>query len=101
MASDDFIDSVKDNLNGRPGQPMLLGVCRTLAKRAGQEPWLFRAGAIVLLLFLTWPTVVAYLMLGLFLDETAGRTRGIFRGLFITLRELVDRVSGASRSTTT
>lgn len=71
---------------------MLFGVCRSLAARCGQEPWLFRAAAIVLVLLFTSVTVVAYILLGLFLDETSERTRGIFRGLFMTLRETVDKV---------
>jgi len=31
-------------------------------------------------------------LLGLFLDETAERTRGIFQGLFMVLRDAVDRL---------
>lgn len=88
----DVLESIRENLNGRPGQPMLFGVCRTLAERCGQEAWIFRAAAMVLLLFATMPTVVAYLLLGLFLDETSARTRGIFEGLFLTLREVVEKV---------
>ncbi len=92
MAQNDFIDSVRENLNGAPGQPMLFGVCRTLAARFEVEPWILRAIAIVLAIFFTGPTVVAYILLGLFMDETADRTQGIFQGLFLTLREWVDKV---------
>ncbi|MEM1412754.1 MAG: PspC domain-containing protein [Pseudomonadota bacterium] len=91
MAQNDFLDSVRENLNGRPGQPMLFGVCRTLAEKSGQEAWLIRVVALLLVLFFTGPTVVAYILLGLFMDETADRTRGIFQGLFMTLREWVDK----------
>lgn len=92
MAQNDFLDSVRDNLNGRPGQPMLFGVCRTLADKTGLEAWLVRVAAILLVLFFTGPTVVAYILLGLFMDETADRTRGIFQGLFLTLQEGVEKV---------
>jgi phage shock protein PspC (stress-responsive transcriptional regulator) len=92
MAQNDFLDSVRDNLNGRPGQPMLFGVCRTLAEKTGLETWLVRVAAILLVLFFTFPTVVAYVLLGLFMDETADRTRGIFQGLFLTLQEGVEKV---------
>ena len=91
MAQNDFIESIRENLNGNPGQPMLFGVCRTLAQKFDQEVWIFRAAAIVLLLFFTSTTVVAYILLGLFMDETSDRTRGIFQGLFLTLREWVDK----------
>ena len=97
MAQNDFIDSIRENLNGSPGQPMLFGVCRTLAAKLELEPWILRAIAIVMTLFFTAPTVVAYILLGLFMDETADRTRGIFQGLFLTLREWVDKfVDGMS-----
>jgi phage shock protein PspC (stress-responsive transcriptional regulator) len=92
MAHNDFLDSVRDNLNGRPGQPMLFGVCRTLAEKFNLEPWLVRVAAILLVLFFTAPTAVAYILLGLFMDETADRTRGIFQGLFLTLQEGVEKV---------
>ncbi len=92
MAQNDFLDSVRENLNGRPGQPMLFGVCRTLAEKTGLETWLVRVAAILLVLFFTFPTTVAYILLGLFMDETADRTRGIFQGLFLTLQEGVDKV---------
>jgi phage shock protein PspC (stress-responsive transcriptional regulator) len=92
MAQNDFLDSVRENLNGRPGQPMLFGVCRTLAEKSGLETWLVRVAAILLVLFFTGPTAVAYILLGLFMDETADRTRGIFQGLFLTLQEGVEKV---------
>ncbi len=92
MAQNDFLDNVRENLNGRPGQPMLFGVCQTLAAKSGMEPWLVRVAAILLVLFFMGPTVVAYVLLGLFMDETAERTRGIFQGLFLTLQEGVEKV---------
>jgi phage shock protein PspC (stress-responsive transcriptional regulator) len=92
MAQNDFMQSVRDNLNGRPGQPMLFGVCRILAEKSGMETWLVRLAALVLAVFVTWPTVAAYVLLGLFMDETAARTKGIFQGLFLTLREVVEKI---------
>lgn len=92
MASNEFLDSVRNNLNGRPGQPLLLGVCGVLAKKMGVEPWITRAGAIVLAVFFTTLVPVAYLVLGLVMDETADRTRGIFRGLFIVIQEGVGKI---------
>lgn len=91
MRSEDLFESIKENLNGRPGQPIVLGVCNALAARTGNEAWIFRAAAIVLGVFFTFGTLVAYILLGLFLEETEGRTRGVFRGLGIWLQELVDK----------
>ena len=31
MREETFFDSIKRNLNGEPGQPIVLGVCKTLA----------------------------------------------------------------------
>ena len=33
MQDETFFDSIKRNLNGQPGQPIVLGVCKTLAAR--------------------------------------------------------------------
>ena len=64
MENNELLDSVRENLNGRPGQPMLFGVCESLARRSGHEPWMYRAAAIVLLIAVTAPTVVALLCCG-------------------------------------
>lgn len=98
MQNEDLLQRLKDNLNGRPGQPIVLGVCLALARRADLEPWIIRATAIILGVFFTLATVLAYLLLGLLLDETAERTRGAFRGLFLTLREAVDKLVEAGRN---
>ena len=92
MKSEELLDSVRENLNGRPGQPMVLGVCRTLAERISQEPWIVRAAAIVLALLWTGPALAAYVLLGVALPETGERTRGVFKGLFIWLQECVEKV---------
>lgn len=97
MRSDELMQTIKDNLNGTPGQPIVLGVCNTLGKRSGQETWIFRAIAIVALVFFTMPALVAYILLGLFMDETAERTRGVFQGLYLTLQEAVEKLLAAGR----
>ncbi|MEJ2534410.1 MAG: PspC domain-containing protein [Gammaproteobacteria bacterium] len=98
MQNDDLLQRLKDNLNGRPGQPIVLGVCLALARRTDVEPWVFRAAAIVLGIFFTLGTLLAYVLLGLLLEETAERTRGAFRGLFLTLRDAVDKLVEAGRN---
>jgi phage shock protein PspC (stress-responsive transcriptional regulator) len=91
MKSDELLDSIRENFNGRPGQPLVFGVCATLAKRSGHEPWIFRVGTLALALFWTMPAVGAYIALGLLLPETQDRTRGVFKGLFIALEEWVEK----------
>ena len=99
MANDNILHSIRDNLNGQPGQPMLLGVCKTLATRLHVAPWTVRAACIAMTLLATAPMLVAYVLCGLLLDETSERTRGIFQGLFLLLRDTVEKllnlVSGA------
>jgi phage shock protein PspC (stress-responsive transcriptional regulator) len=91
MQSDTFFESVKRNLNGEPGQPIVLGVCKTLAAKFQQEVWLIRLAAIVLGVFYTFATVVAYVLIGLFMDETSDRTKSLFEGLAIWFREFLDK----------
>lgn len=105
MQDNTFFDSIKRNLNGDPGQPMVLGVCKTLAARFKQEVWLIRLAAIVLGVFYSFATLVAYILLGLFMEETSGRTKSLFEGLAIWFREftekvakIFDNVSSSSRS---
>jgi len=93
MHDETFFDSIKRNLNGEPGQPIVLGVCRTLAKRLNQEVWLIRLAAIVLGVFYSFITLVAYILLGLFMDETSHRTKSLFEGLGIWFRELTEKVA--------
>ena len=91
MQDETFFDSIKRNLNGEPGQPIVLGVCRTLAERLNQEVWLIRLAAIVLGVFYSFITLVAYILLGLFMDETSDRTKSLFEGLGIWFRELTEK----------
>lgn len=92
MSSNDFFESVKRNLNGNPGQPIVLGVCKTLAARLNQEVWLIRLAAIVLGVFFTFFTLAAYVLLGLFMAETSDRTKSLFEGLGIYFRELTEKI---------
>jgi phage shock protein PspC (stress-responsive transcriptional regulator) len=93
MQENTFFESIKRNLNGEPGQPIVLGVCKTLAARFGQEVWLIRLAAIVLGVFYTFIALVAYILLGLFMAETADRTKSLFEGLGIWFRELTNKVA--------
>jgi len=93
MQENTFFESIKRNLNGEPGQSIVLGVCKTLAARFGQEVWLIRLAAIVLGVFYTFAALVAYILLGLFMTETADRTKSLFEGLGIWFRELTDKVA--------
>lgn len=93
MQGETFFQSIKRNLNGEPGQPIVLGVCKTLAERFNQEVWLIRLAAIVLGVVYTFATLVAYILLGLFMVETSDRTKSLFEGLGIWFRELTDKVA--------
>jgi len=94
MQEETFFDSIKRNLNGEPGQPIVLGVCKTLAARLNQEVWLIRLAAIVLGVFYSFITLVAYILLGLFMEETSSRSKSLFEGLGIWFREFTEKVAG-------
>jgi phage shock protein PspC (stress-responsive transcriptional regulator) len=93
MSAENVINEVRESLNGRPGQPMVLGVCRSLAERFGKEAWVFRLVAIVATLFWTLPAVAAYIILGFALNETENRTRRFFSGLAVVIRESVEKMA--------
>lgn len=97
MSTDNVINEIRDSLNGRPGQPIVFGVCKALAEKSGKEPWLFRAAAIVLTLFWTLPAVAAYIILGFALNETEDRTRRFFSGLAVITREAVEKFAESLR----
>lgn len=92
MQDETFFESVKRNLNGEPGQPIVLGVCKTLAARLNQEVWLIRLAAIVLGVFYSLITLVVYVVLGLVMEETSHRTKSLFEGLGIWFREFTDKL---------
>lgn len=93
MKSEQVFDQLREALNGRPGQPIVFGVCRSVAERFGLEPWIVRAVAIVLGVFFTLATVVIYVILGLALPDTEERTRKFFSGLAVLTRETADRLA--------
>jgi phage shock protein PspC (stress-responsive transcriptional regulator) len=97
MSADSVIAEIRESLNGRPGQPIVFGVCRALSDKYGKEPWMFRAAAIVLTLFWTLPAVAVYIILGLSLKETENRTRRFFSGLVIVIREGVEKLAATLR----
>lgn len=97
MCPDNVCNEIRDSLNGRPGQPIVFGVCRSLADRFGQEPWIFRLIAIVMTLFWTLPAIAAYIILGFALSETEQRTRRFFSGLAIIIREGVEKFAASLR----
>ena len=91
MSSENVINEIRESLNGRPGQPIVFGVCNSLAARFDREPWTFRLAAIVLAVL--WPRagLAAYVIAGLVLAETEARTRTFFSGLAVIIREQVER----------
>jgi phage shock protein PspC (stress-responsive transcriptional regulator) len=91
MSSENVINEIRESLNGRPGQPIVFGVCKSLSDRTGKEPWIFRLAAILITLF--WPLagLAAYIIAGLVMKETEERTRKFFSGLVIVIREHVDK----------
>jgi len=97
MSTENLFESIKENLNGRDGQPMVLGVCSALARRLSQEAWIIRAAAIVLGVFFTFGTLVAYVLLGLFMAETEERTRGVFKGLCVWAEEAFEKCLNGCR----
>jgi phage shock protein PspC (stress-responsive transcriptional regulator) len=97
MTAESVFEQIRESLNGRPGQPIVLGVCKSLAERFEKEPWVFRLIAIVLALFWTLPAVAAYVILGFVLSETEVRTRQFFSGLAVIIREGVDKLAASLR----
>lgn len=92
MSSETFFDSIKRNLNGDPGKPIVLGVCKTLAARFNLEVWFVRLSAIILGVFFTFVTLAGYILLGLFMAETSDRSKSLFAGLGIYFRELTHKL---------
>jgi phage shock protein PspC (stress-responsive transcriptional regulator) len=97
MSADNVINEIRESLNGRPGQPIVFGVCKALADKFGKEPWLFRLAAIILTLFWTLPAVAAYIIVGFALSETEDRTRKFFSGLAVIVRDLVQKLAESLR----
>ena len=97
MSADDVLNEMRNSLNGRQGQPIVFGVCKTLAEKSGKEPWIFRLAALVLTLFWTLPAVAAYIVLGFALNEPEDRSRRFFSGLAVITREMVEKFAASLR----
>ena len=97
MSADDVLNEIRDSLNGRPGQPIVFGVCQALAEKFGKEAWVFRLAAVVMTLLWTLPAVAAYIVLGFALKETESRTRRFFSGLAVMTREMVEKFASSLR----
>lgn len=98
MTTDSIIQEIREALAGRPGQPIVLGVCNSIATRMAWEIWCVRLATIILTLVFTLPTLVVYIILGLTLKETEARSRAFFAGLSVIAREWMNRISdGFSR----
>ena len=95
MTADSIIQEIKHALAGRPGQPMVLGVCQAFAARYKQQTWGVRLAAIVAGVIWTLPTLAAYILLGFLLSETETRTRGFFTGLGVVVREASEKIFGS------
>lgn len=93
MTTDSIIQEIREALAGRPGQPIVLGVCNTIATRMAWETWCVRLATIIFALVFTLPTLVVYIVLGLALKETETRTRGFFAGLAVIAREWMVKLS--------
>jgi len=93
MTTDSIMQEIREALAGRPGQPIVLGVCNTIATRMGWETWCVRLATIILMLVFTLPSLAVYIVLGLVMKETEARTRGFFAGLTVITREWADRIS--------
>jgi phage shock protein PspC (stress-responsive transcriptional regulator) len=95
MSAECIIQEIRQALEGRPGQAIVLGVCQAFANRTHKPAWLLRLGAILLCLLWTLPALAAYVALGFLLPETEQRTRGFFRGLGIVAREMAEKATSA------
>lgn len=97
MSAESVFDQIRESLNGRPGQPIVLGVCQALAQRFEKEVWIFRLVAIGLILFWALPGLAAYIILGFVLSETEERTRKFFSGLAVLARESIQKIAESLR----
>jgi len=95
MTADSIVQEIKQALAGRPGQPMVLGVCQAFATRYRQPAWGVRLATIIAGAIWTLPTLAAYIVLGFLLSETETRTRGFFTGLGVVVRETSEKVFGS------
>ena len=92
MTAESIFQEIKEALGGRPGQPIVLGVCQALASRFRQEVWLVRLVTIILAVCWTLPITALYVVLGLVMPESESRTRGFFRGLGVVIHETTEKL---------
>ncbi len=95
MTANGILQEIKEALNGRPGQPIVLGVCRTLARRWGHEVWKVRLAVLIAGLIWSLPVLAAYIVAGFAMKETEHRTRGFFSGLAVLAREWAGKLFDA------
>ncbi len=95
MTTDSIMQEIREALEGRPGQPIVLGVCNAIAQKMGWKTWCVRLATIISALFFAGYTLIAYVIAGLLLKETEARTRGFFTGLTIIAREWTEKLSGS------
>jgi phage shock protein PspC (stress-responsive transcriptional regulator) len=95
MSANGVLQEIKLALSGRPGQPIVLGVCRALARRWHCEVWFIRLVVLVFGLVWTLPVLAAYAIAGFALPETEQRTRTFFSGLAVLAREQAGKALSA------
>ncbi|MEJ8569183.1 PspC domain-containing protein [Elongatibacter sediminis] len=95
MTANCILQEIREALEGRPGQPLVLGVCQTLAERWGHEAWRIRLAVLIGCLIWTLPTLAAYVIAGFALSKTERRTRDFFSGLAVLARETTRKVTDA------
>lgn len=95
MTAESIMQEIRQALNGRPGQALILGVCKTIASRCRLEPWQVRLAALIVGLVWTFPVLAAYVILGFVLPETEQRSRDFFRGLGIMAKEAAGNLTSA------
>ena len=93
MSTNPIWNEIKEALQGRPGQPIVLGVGQALAARLGREAWMVRLVIVLLGLVWTLPVLAGYIVIGLLLPETDKRSRDFFTGLAVVAREGAARVT--------
>jgi phage shock protein PspC (stress-responsive transcriptional regulator) len=95
MSDNRTFSDIREALEGRPGQPIVLGVCQAVSRRSKLPVWGVRLATIVLALIWTLPTLAVYVVSGFFLAETEQRTRAFFSGLAVMAREQADKAAEA------
>jgi len=95
MTASGIMQEIKEALEGRPGQPIVLGVCRSLAGHMRREVWIVRLVVVILAFLWTLPTLAGYVIAGFLMSETERRTRDFFSGLAVLARETGEKLTTA------